>query len=87
MLAADIQSYIDLFSRIPLLAYPKALVKKLMISVLKTGPLPAHIGLIMDGSRRYAKSKGIKLVEGHSAGADSMAEVCSASINFSNDNH
>lgn len=71
-----IQTYIDNFQRVPLLGYPIALIKRIMISVLKTGPLPSHIGLIMDGNRRYAKSKGLKLEDGHSAGAHSLAGVC-----------
>lgn len=76
----SIQSYIDIFLKIPLLGYPKGVVKKVMVSILKTGPLPAHIGLIMDGNRRYAKSKGLKVQDGHSAGAQSLKGVSSQSI-------
>ncbi|KAG0674713.1 cis-prenyltransferase [Pichia californica] len=46
---------------------------------LRTGPVPQHIGFIMDGNRTYAKIKHIELKEGHSAGFESMArilEVC-----------
>lgn len=49
--------------------------KKQVCNALKTGPVPQHIGYIMDGNRTYAKSKNIELKEGHSAGFDSMARV------------
>lgn len=46
---------------------------------LRTGPVPEHIGFIMDGNRTYARIKHMELKEGHSAGFESMArilEVC-----------
>jgi len=46
--------------------------------MMKTSPIPRHIGLIMDGNRRYAKSKDIELKDGHSAGADSLIQVWKA---------
>lgn len=49
--------------------------KKQVCNALKTGPVPQHIGFIMDGNRTYAKSKNIELKEGHSAGFESMASV------------
>lgn len=42
---------------------------------LRTGPVPQHIGFIMDGNRTYAKIKHIELKEGHSAGFESMAKI------------
>lgn len=40
------------------------------------GPLPRHIGLILDGNRRYAKERGsADLLDGYQRGADKIEEV------------
>lgn len=42
----------------------------------KAPALPKHIGLILDGNRRFAKEKRFqKAVEGHAAGADKVREL------------
>lgn len=41
-------------------------------SQIKNGPRPHHIGLIVDGNRRFAKGKGLAQNEGHSAGSDKL---------------
>lgn len=41
--------------------------------------LPKHIGIIMDGNRRWAQSKGLSTKEGHKAGAknlENIAQIC-----------
>lgn len=38
---------------------------------------PKHIGIIMDGNRRFAKAKGIPTLEGHRAGYEKLREVLS----------
>lgn len=40
-----------------------------------TATLPSHIGLILDGNRRWAKSKGLATVEGHRKGMDALRDV------------
>lgn len=50
-------------------------VKKTVGSIIRTGPTPRHVGVIMDGNRRYAKSHKIELKEGHNLGFDSMANI------------
>ena len=37
--------------------------------------IPASIGIIMDGNRRFAKAKGLPTLEGHRAGYEKMREV------------
>ena len=37
--------------------------------------LPHHIGIIMDGNRRWAKARGKKVVDGHLAGANRIIEL------------
>ncbi|MHA1220937.1 MAG: hypothetical protein ACTSQB_04320, partial [Candidatus Heimdallarchaeota archaeon] len=32
---------------------------------IKDGPKPHHIGVILDGNRRYARKKGLEGKEGH----------------------
>ena len=42
---------------------------------VRHGPLPKHIGLIMDGNRRFAKSIGLDVATGHDYGAGKAREV------------
>lgn len=37
--------------------------------------VPAHVGIIMDGNRRWAKSQGLPSLEGHRRGYDKLKEV------------
>jgi len=39
------------------------------------GKLPRHLGLILDGNRRYARASGLQREMGHSFGADKAHEV------------
>ncbi|KAK5838172.1 hypothetical protein PVK06_006899 [Gossypium arboreum] len=41
---------------------------KCMHCVLSVGPMPSHIGFIMDGNRRYGTKNKLKQVAGHEAG-------------------
>lgn len=50
-------------------------VKGAVGRISRTGPVPQHIGLIMDGNRRFAKNHHIELKEGHNQGFDSMASI------------
>jgi ditrans,polycis-polyprenyl diphosphate synthase len=49
--------------------------KKFFGRLIQTGPVPQHVGIIMDGNRRYAKSHKIELKEGHNLGFESMASI------------
>jgi undecaprenyl diphosphate synthase len=40
--------------------------------------LPAHVAIIMDGNRRWAKKRGLPAVAGHKAGVDSVHSVVRA---------
>ena len=43
---------------------------------VRSGPMPRHIGLILDGNRRYARDLGLEnSLEGHYIGADKLEEV------------
>ena len=49
--------------------------QKLFGDILKNGPLPKHVAIIMDGNRRYAKSRNIQKIEGHISGFEKLVEV------------
>lgn len=41
----------------------------------ETSSIPACIGIIMDGNRRWAKARGLPVFEGHRAGGDTLKNV------------
>ena len=49
--------------------------QKLFGNMLKNGPLPKHVALIMDGNRRYAQNKKIEKIKGHISGFEKLVEV------------
>ncbi|MCP4753590.1 MAG: di-trans,poly-cis-decaprenylcistransferase [Proteobacteria bacterium] len=51
------------------------LYEKILWRQIKTGPKPQHIGVILDGNRRFAKEKGLDATEGHVFGADKVEEL------------
>jgi len=40
--------------------------------------IPKHIGIIMDGNRRWAKARGLTTSEGHAAGAENLTRIIEA---------
>lgn len=50
--------------------------RRLIAAVLRAGPIPKHVAIIMDGNRRFARKNSIERAEGHLKGFDKMAEVC-----------
>lgn len=42
---------------------------------MKTGKLPAHVGIIMDGNGRWAESRGLPRIEGHRRGAERARDI------------
>ena len=42
--------------------------------------LPVHLGLILDGNRRWAKAKGLPSLEGHRQGYDNLKDIAKAAI-------
>ncbi len=40
--------------------------------------IPVHVGLILDGNRRWAKAQGLPKLEGHRRGADNLLEITRA---------
>ncbi len=52
----------------------KAYEKKLF-ELVKKGKIPKHVGIIMDGNRRFAKELDMKPTQGHIEGRDKLEEV------------
>lgn len=65
----------DWITTFPGFAYAQDTVKRLLAKIIVTGPVPKHIGFVMDGNRRFAKKHKIELKEGHNAGFESMAKI------------
>ena len=51
------------------------LYERRLESRIRSGPLPKHIGIIMDGNRRFARLAGVGVQEGHDVGASKAHEV------------
>ncbi|MDO4263577.1 MAG: undecaprenyl diphosphate synthase family protein, partial [Deinococcus sp.] len=48
---------------------------RLAAQVQAHGAVPQHLGLILDGNRRFARAAGLQREMGHSIGADKAHEV------------
>ncbi|XP_021958749.1 isoprenyl transferase isoform X1 [Folsomia candida] len=49
--------------------YEMSFYEILATSVARMGPTPNHMAIIMDGNRRFARAKGLKVMHGHEAGS------------------
>ncbi|XP_076041707.1 dehydrodolichyl diphosphate synthase subunit isoform X2 [Oratosquilla oratoria] len=47
----------------------------LVINILRVGPLPKHVAIIMDGNRRFARQQQKETIEGHTSGFQKLGEV------------
>ncbi len=47
-----------------------------LIQILSSGPIPRHVGFVMDGNRRYARQKHRAVQEGHAEGYVALRRVC-----------
>jgi hypothetical protein len=50
-------------------------IQHVLLCVLSAGPIPGHVAFILDGHRRYARSKGMKVIEGHMIGSFVLLRV------------
>jgi len=51
--------------------------QRFCLNVLRCGPLPKHVAIILDGNRRYAKKQHVEKAEGHSKGFDKLSDCLS----------
>ena len=59
----------------PLLRPLYWLYERRLIRQVAAEPVPAHIGLILDGNRRFARAKGLEATLGHQYGVNKLREV------------
>lgn len=71
----SLSGVVHLISSFPVLSYGLNIMKDVSIAIMKTGPAPKHVALIMDGNRTYAKNNNLPLKEGHNAGAETLIQV------------
>ena len=50
------------------------LYESILLRQIKDGKVPEHIGIILDGNRRWATEKGLKPWEGHERGASKIED-------------
>jgi ditrans,polycis-polyprenyl diphosphate synthase len=53
----------------------RSYAQKLFGNIIKQGPIPKHVALIMDGNRRYARQNHIEQIEGHKSGFNKLGEA------------
>lgn len=75
----SLQGLKGLIVAFPIFTYIISFIKDWIISIMKTGPVPKHIALIMDGNRTFARKHNLTLKEGHIAGAESLVHVLDTS--------
>lgn len=49
--------------------------EKHLLDLVRKEPVPHHLGLIMDGNRRFARDHGLVIEEGHLKGKDKLEEL------------
>jgi undecaprenyl pyrophosphate synthase len=54
--------------------------RDLLMNIAQQGPIPEHIGLIMDGNRRFARTHDMPIEQGHRLGAAAMTKVRPRSV-------
>ena len=56
-------------------AFLYGLYERRLTRALQGAQLPHHVGLMLDGNRRWARSAGLATAQGHQAGADRIADL------------
>ncbi|WP_147918160.1 isoprenyl transferase [Ruania zhangjianzhongii] len=56
-------------------AFLYGLYERRLSRALQGARLPRHVGLMLDGNRRWARSVGLATAQGHQAGADRIADL------------
>uniref|UniRef100_A0A061SF59 Alkyl transferase n=2 Tax=Tetraselmis sp. GSL018 TaxID=582737 RepID=A0A061SF59_9CHLO len=51
------------------------LLKRIVLFILREGPVPRHVAFIMDGNRRFARGRLLSRAEGHREGYDRLVDA------------
>jgi len=54
--------------------------EKFLIAAFASGPQPTHIGIVLDGNRRWARKRGLATTEGYDAGIEVMMKVLERTV-------
>ena len=46
-----------------------------LLAVIASGPIPQHVAFVMDGNRRYARSRHQEIFQGHAQGFEALRRV------------
>ena len=57
-------------------------VQKIAGNIMKKGPIPKHVGFIMDGNRRFALKSSVPKIEGHLKGYFGFNRIDLCNINI-----
>ena len=53
----------------------RGVTERRLLELVRAEPVPRHLAIIMDGNRRFAKSQGIGVRDGHARGRDTLEEL------------
>lgn len=59
----------------PVLSFTTKWLQWIAVRILRMGPVPKHIAIIMDGNRRFAVKQGLPKYAGHPEGYVSLLRV------------
>ncbi len=53
----------------------RGLTEKRLLELVRAEPVPRHLAIIMDGNRRFARTHGMGVKDGHALGRDTLEEL------------
>jgi len=53
----------------------RGVAERRLLELVREQPVPRHLAIIMDGNRRFARSQGIEVAEGHARGRDTLEQL------------
>lgn len=53
----------------------RGVTEKRLFELVRASPVPRHLAIIMDGNRRFARSHGMGVRDGHARGRDTLEEL------------
>jgi hypothetical protein len=72
---SNIRSLLHLFHPSHIVANLSNHFQRLVLRILRSGPVPRHVAFVMDGNRRFARERGWVVRRGHEEGFESLKSV------------
>jgi hypothetical protein len=79
---STIRSLLHLFNPSHIIANLSNHFQRLILRILRSGPVPRHVAFVMDGNRRFARERGWVVRRGHEEGFESLKSVCTRLFPF-----